>query len=155
MNWQIKSYKDLSKEEFHDIIQLRIAVFVVEQNCPYQELDDKDRDAYHLFGQDDNGKIVAVARILPEGISYEKDWSIGRVLILPEFRNRKSGYDLMEEAIRFIRKHAPEKQIRISAQAHLQSFYEKVGFTFTGRAYDEDGIPHIEMIYPASNSLPI
>jgi ElaA protein len=145
MNWSIKSFQELSVEEWHDLLALRIAIFVVEQNCPYQEVDGKDKVSYHVFAQDKQNTIVAVARIVPPGVSY-KEWSIGRVAIAEDFRGLKLGYALMEQSIAFIQEKEPNAQIRISAQSHLQQFYENLGFVFTGKAYDEDGIPHIEML---------
>ena len=145
MNWSIKSFQELSVEEWHDLLALRIGIFVVEQNCPYQEVDGKDKVSYHVFAQDEQNTIVAVSRIVPPGVSY-KEWSIGRVAIAEDFRGLKLGYALMEQSIAFIQEKEPNAQIRISAQSHLQQFYENLGFVFTGKAYDEDGIPHIEML---------
>lgn len=144
MNTQIKHYKELNTDELHDIIALRIMVFVVEQDCPYQELDGKDKDAYHLIVTEDE-QIVGTVRILKSGVSY-KEVAIGRVVSHPNYRDRKLGYLMMEQAIRFVQKELKEKDIRLSAQTHLVKFYESTGFKSTGKEYLEDGIPHTEML---------
>lgn len=149
MEIQIKHYTELSLDEFHDIIALRIMVFVVEQNCPYQELDGKDKDAYHMTVSE-NGIVVGTLRILKKGVSYQ-EVSIGRVVSHPAHRDRKLGYLLMNEAIRFVEDNMKEKAIRLSAQTHLLPFYQRMNFKSTGKEYLEDGIPHTEMIYPANN----
>jgi ElaA protein len=146
INWDIKSYNNLSLNQFHDIIKLRINVFVVEQNCPYPELDGKDKNAFHVFGKDETGKTVAVARILPKGISYN-EISIGRVATDEKVRKQKVGIELMETCMDFIKTKHPNEIVRISAQSHLVSFYNKFGFISTGKTYLEDNIPHTEMIY--------
>lgn len=145
IHWNIKVFTELSLEEWHDLVALRIAVFVVEQNCPYPELDGKDRACYHLIGRVDN-EIVATARIVPPGVSYP-EWSIGRVAIAPAQRGKYQGYMLMRQAMNFIHELDPGVPIRISAQSHLERFYSHLGFVFTGKAYDEDGIPHMEMLW--------
>lgn len=144
INWKIKSFEQLSSFELYKILQLRINVFMLEQNCLYPECDDKDFSAYHLFGMDENG-IIAYARLLAPGISY-KDASIGRVIVSPTYRGKKLGYDLMQRAIDSIYVDYPSIDIRISAQAHLQSFYEKLHFIKVSEEYLEDDIPHVEML---------
>jgi ElaA protein len=145
INWDIKVFDGLSLEEFHDLVALRIAIFVVEQNCPYLELDGKDSACYQLIGRVDD-EIVAAARIVPAGVSYS-EWSIGRVAIAPEQRGKYHGYMLMRQAMNFIHELEPGVPIRISAQSHLERFYTHLGFVFTGKTYDEDGIPHMEMLW--------
>jgi ElaA protein len=146
IHWEIKHYTDLSTDEFHDLLALRIAIFVVEQNCPYPELDGKDKKGFHLIGRHENNEIVATSRILPRGVSYA-DWSIGRVAIAVSHRGQKLGYVMMEESLAFIQSQEKNPTIRISAQAHLEPFYANVGFTSTEKKYDEDGIPHVEMLW--------
>lgn len=146
VSWQIKHYSELSVSEFHDLIALRIAVFVVEQNCPYQELDGKDKKAYHLIGRNGQGNIVATLRILPAGLSYQ-EVSIGRVLTSADVRNAGLGHKLMDEAHRFVfEEFGGNTPIRLSAQTHLKNYYEKHGYQDTGKHYLEDGIPHTEML---------
>ncbi|MGV3630361.1 MAG: GNAT family N-acetyltransferase [Bacteroidota bacterium] len=148
--FQVKAFQDLSVQEFHDILQLRIAVFVVEQNCPYPELDGKDPLSFHIAGRDSGGKVIAAARVLPPGISYE-EVSIGRVSSAPAFRGKGVGHPLMEAALAFIERQFGPVPIRISAQAYLLQFYEKHGFVSTGKEYLEDDIPHIEMVRGVEN----
>jgi ElaA protein len=145
LNWQIKHFNDLSLTEFHDIIALRIKVFVVEQDCPYQELDGKDKKSYHLLCRNEYGDLVGTFRILPPGVSYEEA-SIGRVVLDEAYRGAKNGHSMMREAIAFINKEFNRENVRISGQKYLEKFYEKHGFVSTEKEYLEDGIPHVEMI---------
>lgn len=140
-----KHYQELTLDEFHDLIALRISVFVVEQDCPYQELDGLDKDAFHLFIKI-NEKIVACCRILKAGVAY-KEVAIGRVVSNPEYRNLKLGHELMQAARTFVVQQFGEVDIKLGAQTHLTSFYQKHGFESTGKEYLEDGIPHTEMLY--------
>jgi ElaA protein len=144
MDIQIKHYQDLEKDEFHDLVSLRIAVFIVEQNCPYQELDGLDKDAYHLtITKDDT--VLATLRILEPGVYYP-ELAIGRVVSHPAHRKLKLGHLMMEEAMRFIKNELQLQKVRLSAQTHLIPFYQKYGFKSTGKEYLEDGIPHTEML---------
>jgi len=144
--WQIKHYSELSVNEFHDLIALRIAVFVVEQDCPYQELDGKDKKAYHLIGRNGQGDIVATARILPAGVSYP-EVSIGRVVTSSDVRKLGIGHQLMTEAHAFVAdEFGKNTSVRLSAQTHLINYYERHGYVETGKNYLEDGIPHTEML---------
>ncbi len=147
MKTEIKHYSDLSKEEFHDLIALRIAVFVVEQNCPYQELDGLDKDAYHVLIKN-QGTIIATARILKPGVAY-KETAIGRVVTAANSRDLKLGHVLMQESMDYIGKVLNFSSVRLSAQSHLVGFYSKYGFKPTGKDYLEDGIPHSEMLFNA------
>lgn len=147
MKIEIKAYEQLSLDEFHDLIQLRIKVFVLEQDCPYQELDGNDRSAEHLIAIE-RGKMMATLRILPPGIAYP-EWSIGRVVVDKEARGTGLGHRIMTEALAHIeRKDVKPAQIKLSAQEHLRNYYEQHGFKQCGEGYLEDGIPHI----PMSNS---
>lgn len=150
VNWTIKHFSELTIDEFHDLIQLRTNVFVVEQNCPYPELDGKDKNAFHLIGHNSN-QIIATARILPKGVSYANDVAIGRVVVDSKYRKNKFGDDLMIHCIHFITSKLQTTDIRISAQKHLEHFYNKHTFISTGKEYDEDGIPHVEMTYLNKN----
>lgn len=146
IKYYIKKYNELTINEFHDLLALRINVFVVEQNCPYSELDGKDKKAIHVFGVDDKNKIVAVARILPKGVSY-KEFSIGRVATHQLVRQQNKGIELMQQCMAYIKRNYPTENVRISAQSHLEKFYNKFGFKSTGKTYLEDNIPHTEMLY--------
>jgi len=144
LNWQIKHYNELSLNEFHDLLALRIKVFVVEQNCPYQELDGKDKKSFHLICKNDKAEIVGTLRILPPGVAYN-DIGIGRVVIDQSTRGMNAGHQMMKEALAFCISEFGHATIYLSAQKHLESFYNKHNFNSTGKEYLEDGIPHVEM----------
>jgi ElaA protein len=145
MKWTIKKFDELNTKEFHDILQLRINVFIVEQNCPYPELDDKDERAFHFFGQTlDDQKIVAYTRIFAPG-DYFAEAAIGRVVVHNDFRKNGTGYELMSKSIEQIGKLFGTSDVKIGAQTYLKKFYESLGFKKVGEDYLEDGIPHIYM----------
>ena len=144
LNWEIKPYGDLNINEFHDIIALRIKIFVIEQNCPYQDLDGKDKKAYHIFCRDGKGNIVSTARILPNGISYP-EVSIGRVVVDESVRGTGVGHELLKRCIDFINAEFGKVPVVISAQKHLEKYYGTHGFVKNSDEYMEDGIPHIQM----------
>ena len=145
MKWKIKKFSELNVEEVYEILKLRNEVFVVEQQCIYQDCDGKDERSYHLFGKD-NGKIVAYLRILEKGISYN-EISIGRVLTNQENRGKGLAKQMMVKAIEFIENNLNERIIRISAQEYLLNFYSSLRFVKVSDVYLEDDIPHVEMIY--------
>ncbi|WP_160068160.1 GNAT family N-acetyltransferase [Sphingobacterium bovisgrunnientis] len=145
VTWVVRPFSELSSLELYKILQLRINVFMLEQECLYPECDNKDLKGKHLMGILD-GEVVAYARLLPPNVSYA-DASIGRVVVNPAARHLKLGTELMLQAISAIRKDFPTEAIRISAQAHLQGFYENVGFVRVSEdPYLEDNIPHVEMV---------
>ncbi|MCK4561307.1 MAG: GNAT family N-acetyltransferase [Flavobacteriaceae bacterium] len=146
MQWQLKKYNELTVDEFYNILQLRINVFVVEQNCPYPELDGKDKIAYHFFAyaEEKPEQILAYTRIFKPG-DYYKESAIGRVVVHPDFRNEKLGYKLMIKSIQQIKKLFKTSVIKIGAQTYLKKFYEFHGFIKISEEYIEDGIPHIYM----------
>ncbi len=125
---------------------LRQDVFTVEQNCAYQDADGKDLHAYHVIGKNEQEKIVAYARILPKGISYRDYVSIGRVVTSRDVRGTGAGIALMKYTIQETMRIFGQIPVKISAQAHLEQFYNKFGFVHTGEKYMEDGIPHIGMV---------
>src|SRR5574343_404893 len=145
LDWQVKHYPELTTNEFHDIIALRLKAFVVEQNCSYLDLDGKDKKCYHLICRDGFGKVVATARILPPGISYP-EVSIGRVVLDQEIRGKGIGHQLMEQSMKFIKEEFGSVPVRISAQKHLENYYKTHNFINTGKEYLEDDIPHVEML---------
>lgn len=147
MNWVLKEFKDLTLDEFHNILQLRINVFVVEQDCPYPELDDKDKIAYHFFAfaENDPLQIIAYTRIFKPG-DYYKEAAIGRVVVHPDFRKEGLGYDLIVRSIAQVEKLFQTKSIKIGAQSYLKKFYESQGFKKVDKPYIEDGIAHIYMV---------
>ena len=141
--WKTKRFETLSTQELYDLLQLRSEVFVVEQNCVYQDIDGKDQKAWHLIGED-NGQTVAYARLFKPK-DYFDEASVGRVVVKQSYRDKKLGHILMREAILEIKKHFNETKITISAQLYLKKFYESHGFIQTSETYLEDDIPHIEM----------
>lgn len=144
IEWSCKAFKEISTEELYRILHLRSEVFVVEQNCVYQDCDDKDQQSYHLMGYEDN-KLVAYARLLPGGLSFESP-SIGRVVTSPSARKAGYGRELMIKAIATIKTIFPGTTITIGAQLYLKVFYSSLGFKKVGDVYLEDGIKHITMI---------
>ncbi|MCB2342595.1 GNAT family N-acetyltransferase [Clostridium estertheticum] len=145
MNWELKKFKELKVEEIYKILKIRNEVFIVEQQCDYQDCDGKDENAYHLYLQD-NGKIIAYLRILKKGVSYD-EISIGRVLVHKNYRGKGRSRELMLKAINFIELKLNEKEIKIQAQSYLVNFYGSLGFKETSNEYLEDNIPHIDMLY--------
>ena len=143
LEWQIKSFETLSVTELYDILRLRSEIFVVEQNCVYLDMDNKDQKALHLFGTFE-GKIVAHARLFKPGISFVHA-SIGRVTVDAKHREKKWGHELMRQAIAGVLHHYGETEITIGAQLYLKKFYESHGFVQTSEMYLEDDIPHIQM----------
>ena len=147
ITWQTKHFNDLTVNEYWGILHLRTEIFVVEQDCPYQEVDEKDKVSYHLFGMDENKNVIATSRILPQGISYD-EISIGRVALKKEVRGKGIADEMMNETFKFIETQFGKYPIRISAQTYLLNFYGKHGFKQVGEGYLEDNIPHNEMLKP-------
>ncbi|MDX1277366.1 GNAT family N-acetyltransferase [Oceanihabitans sediminis] len=139
-----KTFQELSTQELYALLQLRSEVFVVEQNCVYQDIDGKDEKALHVLAYKE-GQLVAYTRVFKPGI-YFKEASIGRVLVAEKQRKHKYGYAIMESSIEAIKNYYNEKTIKISAQTYLRKFYNNLGFVAIGEEYLEDGIPHIEML---------
>lgn len=147
----ILPYSELTVNDLHDMLALRAAVFVVEQNCVYQDIDGKDKKAFHLIARTEVGKLVGTLRILEPGVSYS-EVSIGRVASHPDHRHEKLGHLMMKTAMEFITATWKNENVRISAQSHLCDFYSKYDFKKTGKEYLEDDIPHAEMLYTATTS---
>jgi ElaA protein len=141
---KVKTYAELTKEELYQILQLRSEVFVVEQDCVYQDIDFKDQKAIHVLGFKNN-KIVAYTRVFKPG-DYFNEASIGRVVVAEKERKFKYGYTIMEASINAILTYFNETTIIISAQTYLKKFYNSLGFNQIGDGYLEDGIPHIKML---------
>ena len=142
----IKSFEELNKAELYQIIQLRIAVFIVEQDCPYPDLDDMDQDAQHLWIED-AGEIVCYLRVNPAGSRFSEP-SLGRIVTKKSHRNHGLAEKLIKKAIDLVCEKE-SKAIRISAQCYLEKYYEKFGFIKASEEYLEDNIPHIEMLKDA------
>lgn len=140
----VKPFNKLSLDELYAILQLRSEVFVVEQDCIYQDVDDKDQKALHIIGYK-NAKIVAYTRIFKPGDYFDLS-SIGRVVVKDNERKNKYGYTIMQASMEAIKKYYNETTVKISAQCYLEKFYNNLGFKQEGKPYLEDGIPHITMI---------
>jgi len=143
MNFQTKTFKELTTTELYQILQLRSEVFVVEQNCVYQDIDFKDQKSLHVLGYK-NDEIVAYTRIFKGG-DYFENASIGRVVVAIEERKFGYGHQLMKYSIEVVHQKLNTREITISAQLYLKKFYETHGFSQVGEGYLEDGIPHIRM----------
>jgi len=150
MNWYCKTFNDLSLNTLYDLLKLRCDVFVVEQDCPYPELDELDRlpETRHLYAIAD-GRMAAYARILPIQASYPLYSSIGRVVVAPQNRKDKLGHALVQKSVTQAMALWPEIAIKIGAQSHLEAFYQSHGFATVSQPYLEDGIEHISMLHQA------
>ena len=144
MKITVFKYQDLGQERLYEILKLRLEVFVVEQKCAYQDLDNKDEKALHLVGEENN-KIIAYTRIFRKG-DFFKNSSIGRVLVKKEYRNKDYGRIIMRRSIEKLKENPKEEKIELSAQKYLLKFYSELGFEKKGEEYLEDNIPHVKMI---------
>ena len=144
IEWSLKKFEELSSLELYEILRLRSEVFVVEQNCVFLDMDNKDQFSLHLQGRID-GKLAAGVRILPPGLSYDEP-SIGRVVSSPLFRRKGVGIELMKTAIKETISLYGDVAIKIGAQLYLKNFYESFGFVQCSETYLEDDIPHIKML---------
>ena len=147
LTWLTKPFDALTVPELYALLQLRSEVFVVEQTCPFQDIDGQDQAAYHLLGYVDTGELAAYARLFGAGISYAQA-SIGRVVTSPRHRRFGLGRQLLQQAIAQCDTLFGVQPIKIGAQLYLQAFYESFGFVQQGEGYLEDGIPHIYMLRP-------
>ena len=139
-----KYFKELTNNELYEMLQLRSEVFVVEQDCVYQDIDSKDQKALHILGFK-NGKVVAYTRIFKPG-DYFEEASIGRVVVAKKERQHKYGYKIMNVSIEVAQDYFNTSSIKVSAQVYLKTFYNNLGFKAIGEEYLEDGIPHIGMV---------
>ena len=144
IQWQWLAYDRLSRDQLYALLRLRSEVFVVEQNCVFQDMDGLDDQAMHLLGVR-AAELVAYVRCFPAGVTFDEA-SIGRVVTRPDARGGGLGHVLMTEAVQALQAEWGAQPIRIGAQAHLKSFYERHGFVDVGKPYIEDGIPHLEML---------
>ena len=143
MTWKLYRFEELTATELYEMLKLRVDVFVVEQNCPYPELDNRDQQSVHLAYRE-NGKILAYARLLPGEIKYGVP-SIGRVIVSPDARGRGLAKELIRRSIDFIFTEWRPEEIRLQGQLYLKEFYQSFGFNPISDVYDEDGIPHLDM----------
>ena len=152
--WHTKSFATLTTNQLYDIFKLRIDVFVVEQTCYYPDIDEHDKhpETLHFFAyvksniDDSSTTLAAYLRILPKGTSYKNYISIGRVVVAPTCRGKKLGHQLLQKALDACNKHFPKQDIKISAQEHLEKYYQGYGFVRISDMYLEDNIPHISML---------
>ena len=145
IKWTLKKFDELTPHELYAILQLRNEVFVVEQNCVFQDADNKDPFSYHLMGWK-NKTLVAYSRIIPVSVAYDSLPSIGRVVTSPKVRRTGVGKILMQQSIEKSEKLFGKSAIKLGAQLYLKKFYESFGFIQSSETYLEDGIPHIEMV---------
>lgn len=144
MTWTLKKFQDLSVFELYSILKARVDIFVVEQSCAYPEIDNYDQQAMHLFLKN-NENLIAYVRILPKHTKYN-EVSIGRVLVLKDYRFQGYATKIMQKAIHYIINEWQEQTIKIQAQHHLKNFYSSLGFKQISDVYLDDNIPHIDMI---------
>ena len=149
MTWYCVAFDGLSLTDLYDLMRLRQEVFVVEQNCVYLDADGYDQNARHLLGRDGEGQLVACLRLFAPGVKYPNEASIGRVCTAASLRRTGLGRELMRRGIAEAEQLWPRCGIRLSAQVYLLKFYESLGFATASEPYDEDGIPHVEMVRPS------
>lgn len=143
MNWTTYHFDELEARKLYEILKLRVDVFIVEQNCPYPELDGLDQESIHM-AYTESDRILAYARLVPAGVKYG-DPSIGRVIVHPDARSRGLAKELLTRSIDYIFSEWQPEEIQLQGQVYLQKFYESFGFVPVSGAYDEDGIPHVDM----------
>ena len=144
MKVETKKFSELSVSELYELLKLRTEIFVVEQECIYQDMDGKDNKAIHILGKEED-KILAYTRIFGPGDYYDQP-SIGRVVVDKQRRGEEKGKEIMEVSIKYVRDNYQDKDIVLSAQKYLEKFYKDLGFFVEGEEYLEDGIPHQRMI---------
>lgn len=149
MNFITKTFDELTNLEIHEILRLRSEVFVVEQNCVYQDIDGKDLDALHCFLVLENGEIAAYTRIFDQKKYHDEKTSIGRVIVNPTHRRKGFGIAIMDYSINECERLFGKIPVQIGAQQYLRKFYKELGFEETGHDYLEDGIPHTTLIFPS------
>ena len=138
----VKRFEELTTEELYEILKIRVSVFVVEQNCPYQEIDDRDKQSYHVYMKDDDG-IQAYLRVVDKGVSFD-EVSIGRVIAVK--RRCGIGSRILSEGIKVAKNKLKANTIKIEAQSYAKGLYERQGFNQVSEEFLEDGIPHVLMI---------
>lgn len=139
-------YDELSTDELYTILQLRQEVFIVEQDCPYLDCDNKDKESFHVLCENEEGTLVAYTRLVPRGVSYAEYASIGRVANALSVRGKGVGKHVMEYSMAECRRLFPQDNLKISAQSYLLGFYSSLGFEAVGEEYLEDDIPHTAMV---------
>lgn len=150
LHWNLVPFSELTVQELYDLLALRQLVFCVEQKCPYLDCDGKDQESLHLLGSEASGRLVAYARLVPAGVTFDEP-SIGRVVNHPDVRRSGVGKELMREAVVRVLTAFGARPVRIGAQLYLKRFYEELGFAVASPTYDEDGIPHVQMLLTPSS----
>ncbi|MFD1038320.1 GNAT family N-acetyltransferase [Virgibacillus byunsanensis] len=145
MEWYIKSFQELTNNDLYELMKARVDVFVVEQECPYPELDNYDQEAIHYFLKINN-EMAAIVRILPADTKYQ-EVSIGRVMVKEKYRGNGYAQQIMKKAIEYVVNVWDESIIKLQAQEHLKDFYGSFGFKQISPSYMDDGIPHIDMVW--------
>ena len=146
LSYECLPFDKLNLDQLYRMLQLRQEVFIVEQDCPYLDADDKDLDSFHVLGYDEYGKLQAYTRLIPKGTSYKGYTSIGRVITSSAIRGKNQGKLLMQYSIDKCLEIWPHESIKISAQTYIVKFYNDLGFLAVGDEYLEDNIPHVAMI---------
>jgi ElaA protein len=150
MQWETLAFGELTNSWLYALLRLRQEVFVVEQDCVYSDIDNLDQQAFHMLCTRDS-ELLAYQRCLPPGLRYPES-SLGRILVCPAMRGQQLGRELARRGVEHNLSRWRGCNIRISAQSHLQPFYNSLGFIGEGNEYLEDGIPHRQMLYPAATS---
>ncbi len=145
MVWSVKYFRDLSLTELYDILKLRVDIFVLEQECPYEEVDGKDMIAIHIMGYEES-ELVAYCRVFAPGKYYLKEASIGRVAVAKQHRGRQLGIQVMHRAMEYLKSHCHNPPIKLAAQKYLERFYTNLGYQTVSDVYPWDGIDHVDMI---------
>ncbi|MCU0336105.1 MAG: GNAT family N-acetyltransferase [Chitinophagaceae bacterium] len=145
LTWVLAPFHELTNDQLYALLRLRSEVFVVEQNCVFLDMDNKDQYCYHLLGFG-AGELLAYTRLVPVGVAYDDYPSIGRVVSSPQARGMGIGRLLMQQSIEALHQLWGQQPIKIGAQCYLRSFYESLGFVQCGPVYDEDGIDHMPML---------
>ena len=143
--WQTDTFASLSNETLYAILRLRQEVFAIEQQSIYLDLDNRDQHALHMQCYE-RDRLIAYQRLLPPGLPYTES-SMGRIVVSPQARGRDLGRELVREGLAYNLAHWPDHDVRINAQSYLQRFYRDLGFVVVSDEYDEDGIPHVQMLY--------
>lgn len=149
--WTLRAFDELSITELYQILRLRQQVFVVEQSCCYEDIDNWDQSAIHLMAHSAADQLLAYCRMFAPGVRFEQT-SIGRVLTAADARHLKLGHELLKRSVSYCEEYFPGTTIRIDAQAHLQKFYGRYGFEVVGEEHMVDDIPHVTMLRDSSVS---
>lgn len=147
MQWSLKHYEELTRDEVYELLRLRCEVFIVEQSCVYLDVDGGDRTAWHVLARDGQGRLCASLRALPR--AEKEPMHFGRIVVRPDARGQGLGRELVRRGLGYARDVLAEPAVSIMAQAHLRGFYEGLGFRAVSEPYDETGILHIDMLWRA------